>query len=311
MKQTNQVKPELLNDRGNMYVVNWIIIAVLSGCCMYLYITRNRMASDNNLAMQQKQQIIDSVKTDRAYLQVDFDAASARIDQIMSKNAGLNDSLQARKAALAELQTQIRTILRNQKASQSELVKARDMIYMLNDRTKTYELYIADLEKENKTLTGENEQLSKERDETVETNIALKMTGAVLHASNIRMEPIHERSHGREKETSKAKNVDKLRIIFDIDENRIANSGTKEVYVRIIAPGNNVLYSEGLSGTIGTMKEGEIKFSALKEVDLTKNLPAKNVVLEWQQTDSYTKGVYDIELYNRGYKIGQASLELK
>ena len=269
------------------------------------------MASDNNLAMQQKQQIIDSVKTDRAYLQVDFDAASARIDQIMSKNAGLNDSLQARKAALAELQTQIRTILRNQKASQSELVKARDMIYMLNDRTKTYELYIADLEKENKTLTGENEQLSKERDETVETNIALKMTGAVLHASNIRMEPIHERSHGREKETSKAKNVDKLRIIFDIDENRIANSGTKEVYVRIIAPGNNVLYSEGLSGTIGTMKEGEIKFSALKEVDLTKNLPAKNVVLEWQQTDSYTKGFYDIELYNRGYKIGQASLELK
>jgi len=311
MNQHNQANSGILHDGRKKYIISCVMIVALLACCLYLFISKNKVVSENNVALKQKQQIIDSVKTDRTYLQADFDAASAKIDQLMSKNAGLKDSLQDNKAAIAELQTQIRIILSNQKATQAELMKARNMIYMLNDKAQTYELYIAELERDNRTLTGENKLLSKERDETVENNIALKMAGAVLHASNIRMVPIHKHSGGMEKETSDAKKVDKIRIMFDIDENRIAESGTKQIYVRIVAPDNKVLYSDNVSGTMNTIKEHKIKFSILKEIDLTKNQPLKNVVLEWLQKDTYPKGVYKIELYNWGYKIGQGRMELR
>ena len=311
MNQNNQTKSGILNNGGKKYIIGWVMIVALLCCCLYLFISKNRIVNDNNVALKQKQQIIDSVKTDRVYLQADFDAASAKIDQLMSKNAGLKDSLQDNKDSIVELRTQIRVILSNQKATQAELMKARNMIYMLNDKAQTYELYVAELERDNRTLTGENKLLSKERDETVENNIALRMAGAVLHASNIRMEPIHKRPGGMEKETSDANKVDKIRIMFDIDENRIAESGTKQIYVRIIAPDNRLLYSDNLSGTMNTIEGHKIKFSLLEEIDLTKNQPLKNVIIEWQQKDNYPKGFYKIELYNWGYKIGQGVMELR
>jgi len=98
---------------------------------------------------------------------------------------------------MAKLQAQIKTILANKNASQAELKKAREMITSLTDKSKEYEARIAELEKENTQLTGANKTLTHERDSTVEKNIALKKVGSVLHASNIRMEPIHKRRNGK------------------------------------------------------------------------------------------------------------------
>src|SRR4051812_6293425 len=80
------------NDRSgknSIRIIGWITIILLSGCCLYLFVSRNRMAAENGQALRQKQQAIDSVKTDRLYLQAGFDAASAKIDMMMSKNVSL------------------------------------------------------------------------------------------------------------------------------------------------------------------------------------------------------------------------------
>ncbi len=42
--------------------------------------------------------------------------------------------------------------------------------------------------------------------------------GSTLHASNFTIVGVKEKSSGKEKETSTAKRVDKLRISFDLDE---------------------------------------------------------------------------------------------
>ncbi len=145
----------------------------------------------------------------------------------------------------------------------------------------------------------------------MEKNIALKMAGAVLHASNIRLEAVHRRPGGKEKETFNSKKVDEIRIAFDIDENYIAENGTKQIYVRVIAPHNRILYSNASSGIMHTVKEGELTFSLMKEIDLVKNEPLKNVVVEWMQRETYSGGLYKIELYNGGYKIGEGGIKLK
>ena len=144
MSQYNQVNSNASNNKK--YILSWVITAVLLACCVYLFISRNKIATENAVALKQKQQVIDSAKTDRTYLQADFEAASAKIDQLISKTTGLKDSMQGDKVIIAGLRAKIKDILGNQKASQTELMNARSMIYMLNDKLQSYELYIAELE---------------------------------------------------------------------------------------------------------------------------------------------------------------------
>lgn len=299
------------NFFSRYYVGGWLIAAALSGYCVYLIGAKSKLQLNNDIALSQKQEALDSVQTDRTHLQADFDAASVRIDQLMTRNSSLRDSLQDERTAIGKLQAKIRSILSDNESTRDRLLEARIMIYMLNERTEAYESYIATLERDNVILSGENEVLANERDKTVTQNIALKMAGSVLHASNIRFRVIHERNSGKEKQTNRARRADKMVVTFDIDENRIAESGTKQIYIRIIAPGEMLRQFGDLSGTFRTVKGQQMRYSLLKEVDLVKNQPLRNVAVEWSQIDDFAKGMYRIELYNFGYLVGSQAIELK
>ncbi len=312
MSQFNQSTPQNNAGKKNNTIIYWVLILVLFVLCIYLFMSKRSMQADNAQAMKMEQQQMDSVKTDRASLQNDFDAASAKIDQLVSQNSRLDSALQGDKAAMAKMQGEIRTILSNKNATKAELQKARDMISSLTDKTKQYESRIAELEKENTTLTGENKNLTHERDSTGTQNVALKKVGSVLHASNIRMEPIHKKRNGKEKETTKAKRVDEFRIKFDIDENRIAESGTKQIYLRIISPDGNIMTnSANGSGMLTTSKGGQLSYSIESDIALTQNQPVKDITVDWNQSGDYNKGTYTIEIYNEGYLVGSGTVTLK
>jgi len=310
MSQTNATTPQ--QPKKSNSIIYWVFILILLAGCVYLFMSKNKMAEENDLAMKQKQQQLDSVKTDRASLQSDFDAASAKIDQLTTANAKLDSALQGDKEAMVKLRNQISAVLHNAKATKEELAQAREMINTLNDKSKQYEARIAELEKENVVLTGQNKVLTKERDSTISQNTAIKKLASVLTCSNIRMEPIHQKRNGKEKATTKAKKVDVLRIMFDVDENRIAESGTKQIYVRIIAPDANVMTSTANgSGMFTAGKGDQLSYSVVKGVPLTQGQPLKNIMIDWKQDGDYAKGSYSIELYNEGFKVGSGSVTMK
>src|SRR5436189_86891 len=70
--------------------------------------------------------------------------------------------------------------------------------------------------------------------------------GSTLHASNFNIVAIDERKGGKEKQTTKAKKADKLRISFDLDENRISTSGPKQLFVCITGPDGKPISIESL-----------------------------------------------------------------
>jgi hypothetical protein len=154
--------------------------------------------------------------------------------------------------------------------------------------------------------------LTKERDSTVTQNIAIKKIASALHATNIRMEPLHLTKSGKEKTTTKAKKVDVLRIKFDIDVNHIAESGTKLLYIRVLAPDGTILKSESNgSGFLTTHKGDQITYSVKKEVALIKEEPLQDISTDWRQVEDYPKGVYLIEVFSEGYKVGSGNVSLK
>src|SRR5579872_5084088 len=121
MSQFNQTTPQAPQNspgKKSNSIIYWVVILVLLAGCLYLFKTRNDAVNDKNANQVMMQKEIDSVKTDRASLQTDFDAASAKIDQLVSQNSKLDSALQGDKAAMAKLQGQIRTILNNKNATQ-------------------------------------------------------------------------------------------------------------------------------------------------------------------------------------------------
>jgi len=312
MSEYNQSNPTANTPKKNNSIIYWVVILVLLAACLYLFVSKNKMASDNDMQSKMMMQQMDSVKTDRASLQTDFDAASAKIDQLVSQNSKLDSALQGDKAKMAKMQAEIRSILSNKNATQAELKKARQLITTLTDKTRDYETRIAELEKENTQLTGQNQTLTKQVDSTSAVAANLKKVASVLHASNLRMEPIHKKRNGKEKETTKARKVDVLRIMFDIDQNHIAESGNKALYVRIITPENKVLSSaSNASGMMDNANGGQLSYSVMKSVALTQNEVVKDVTVDWNQDGDYPKGSYIIEIYNEGYKVGNGTVTLK
>lgn len=299
------------SKKNNNNIVFGVIIAVLVIIIIYLFIDRQRVATQN----QQMSVQIDSVSLDRNNIKTEYDAALARLDDLVSKNSALNSEINDKNGEIAKMKEELQSIMNKRNATAADLARAKKLIDQLNAKTKSYEERIAELEGENKNLSDANTSLTKERDSTVTENVGLAQKvrlGAVLHASNIRMVPIDLRRGGKkEKETEKARRVDLLRIYFDIDENRIAESGSKELYLRITGPDGKLLSNAAYGSGITTTADGaSLNYTLQKQVALQQNQPVKDVTIDWHQDSDYQKGSYNIEIYNEGYKVGGGSVTL-
>jgi hypothetical protein len=291
----------------------WIylgIIAVLLGTCIYLFTSRNSLK--NELATSQYQ--FNEADSSRRAVETDYQAALVRLDELVSKNNMMDSIVNDQNSEIAKLKAQIKSIVSKGNATKEDLGKAKRLIAKINSKVKGYEERIAELEKANTELTDQNNVVTKERDNAVTENVGLKQKaklGAVLHISNIRMNAIDLRRGGKkEKETSRAGKVDLMRITFDIDENRVAESGKKQIYLLIKGPDGSAMSSTS-SGTMTDADGNDLSYTLLKEIDLQTNQPVKDVNVDWHQDTDYTKGTYTIDLYNDGYKVGSGTVSLR
>ena len=133
---------------------------------------------------------------------------------------------------------------------------------------------------------------------------------STLHASNMNITPLHVKGNGKEKETTTAKRVDLLRISFDLDENRIATTGNKEVYVTVTAPDGRPVTMASGSGTFDTREEGTKTYTNRVNIPYEQG-KRSSVSFDWKQEAKYQLGQYKIEVYHNGYKIGEGTKTLK
>jgi fibronectin type 3 domain-containing protein len=231
------------------------------------------------------------------------------------------DSLLKRDQADIESKNRrIKQLLTKQNATEAELREARQLIGELNGRIDGYVMEIEKLKGENlqltqdkQTLTAEKQQLTTEKAALTETKTKLEEKvdiASTLNASNITIVAINEKGSGREKETNVAKRVDKLKVTFDV-YNRIADAGEKDVYVVITDPSGQVVSNEALgSGKFNARDEGEKVYTQKQTLSFSTGQKA-TVNVSWKPNSHFSKGDYKIEIYNNGFKIGEATKGLK
>lgn len=290
--------------RSNTWIYAVIIVFLL--CTnVYLFLQKDKNQQKLNDTKQQLQQ----ADTNLSKLQSDYNASLARLDELTGKNAQLDRQLMEKNSELSRTKMRIQQILDKRNATEKEIAEARALIQKLNNRIGVYEEEIAKLKQENTSL-------SRQRDSVAVSNTDLQQKvdlAKVLHASNIRLKGIKLTHGGRkEKETEKARRVDLLRVLFDIDENRIAENGAKELNICIINPEGNLLSNAALgSGSFRTADGASRYYSVSKNVLLQTEQPLKDVVVDWQQSAEYAKGSYTVEIYHQGYLIGKGSVSLR
>jgi peptidoglycan hydrolase CwlO-like protein len=297
-----------------------VVIALAAALLLSIgYIIYDKSKSKELYAQLQTQ--FTNVDSARNELQTDFNEASKKLDELNGANISLQGQLAEKNSEIEKKKSEIASILRKKNATAAELSRAKSMIAELNGQIQELVAQVEQLKQENQTLTTANTQLTTERDNLqtekqhiqeslVATETAKKSVedvASTLHASNINIAAINQKGSGKEVSTTTAKRADLMRIAFDIDENRIAPSGTKEVYVIVTAPDGKVI-TNGESFT--TREEGDRKFTSKVTVNYEqgKRIP---VSFDWKQGDKYQTGEYRIEIYNNGFKIGEGRKALK
>ena len=169
-------------------------------------------------------------------------------------------------------------------------------INLSNDLTeKTQKL--SNVSKQNKKIIKQNKALQKQ--------VAI---GAVLQINNVLSSGIRIRSSGAQSETTRASKTNMIKTCFSIIENKLAQAGDKEIYIRILDSEGNLLNSPTPLTIINQQKE-ELKMSSKRTI----NYQNKNtdLCIFYEIENSIPAGNYIVEVYAEGFLIGETSIALR
>ncbi len=302
-------KPVVKNNNARNILMGILVVALLGTWGYIIY--------DKNKTRQEKQdlttQIVNS-DSSKNELQRELDDAALRLDALKTSNVKADSLLKTKDKDIEALKSRVQTILNDKNATAAQLAEARRLIAQLKGNIDTYTAEIESLKTQNTQLTEEKRVVTQQRDsvqknydsanQVIQQKENVIDVGSTLHASNFHIEGLKEKSGGKEKVTTTAKRVDKLRISFDIDENRITQSGPKDIYVCITAPDGSPVVVDALgSGKFVTRDGVEKPFTKKIQINYVQG-QKQPVTVEWSQNSNFQTGDYKIEIYNNGFKIG-------
>lgn len=305
------------NKKDNKTTIIILLVIALVGSWIYFGFAKNQ----SNAVIDEKDAQYATLDSARNNVQKEFDDAIVRLDEMTATNNGLDSLVKTRNNELGILKSKFKSLVGKQNATSSDLAAARRLVGELNGRIDDYVKEIERLQGENIQLTADKNNLTNEN-KNLSTNLANTDAakkeaeskvdvGSTLHASGFNIVAINERNSGKEKNTSSARRADKFRVSFNLDENRIATSGGKQLFIIAKDPSGKVIKEEALaSGTINTRQDGQVDFTTKLDVEY-KQSEAKFVSFDLRQADKYTKGNYSIVVYQNGFKIGEGVAVLK
>lgn len=269
--------------------------------------------------IQVKSAEVTTVTSDRDSVKNLYEEAIVRLDNLTGENTRLSSELIGKDTELQKKKAEIRSILANKNATAADLRRARTLIGELNDKIGVLEQEVARLMGENQQLATNNTVLTQEKTQLQtdlqsttqqKDELAQKVdVGSTFAASNIAIKGIDEKGNGKEKETDKAKKVNKLVVSFDV-ENRIATSGPVDMYVIVTGPDGQVINNPSMgSGNLTTRADGDKPFTFKTTVEYEQGT-RKNVSVPLRQ-DKFQVGDYKIEIYQNGFKIAEGIRNLR
>ncbi len=274
-----------------------------------------KKSNEKNQQLTTQNQTLGSENTQ---LKSEIESLETEFNSLKSDNDNLKGQLDEKEKLLAEKLTQIKVMLKKGNLSAQEIEKAKQEINDLKIQIADYKVQIERLQAQVNTLetekTGLTEELNNERSVTQqqsrtieakekELNKAKRLVLGYISATGVRERKIFGK---KEVETDKASKTEEVKVSFTINENSVANTGDKDVFVKIISPdGSPIATKVQTTNFEGT----ETLYTEKKTIDY--NSEKQDVIVYCKKQGDFKKGEYTVEVFSEGFRIGTTKFTLK
>ncbi|OUO19163.1 MULTISPECIES: hypothetical protein [unclassified Alistipes] len=283
--------------RGYRIVIIILSVILVAISALYFGIHRQQML-DNELLRADR----DSIQNDLGRLMEDY-------DNLHVANDSISASLDIERGRADSLMNQLR---KERRWSLAKIKQYEKEVGTLRTVMRGYLHQIDSLNSLNQKLITENISYRKEissatlRAEMAEEKAAeldnKVRAGAVIKARGIRLTGLNARN----KEVSRIRNAERVRVDFVLTANELTTPGNKAVYMRLTSPDGYVLTTEAMP----TFEyEGErLSYSAMREVDYQNQDLEVGIYFD---SSGFAAGTYLVQLYCDGYMIGSAEIAMR
>jgi hypothetical protein len=308
--------PERDNNRKLLVVGLLVVLLSINGILFYMQHQKSQQVEEQEEVIKVKNSELENQIKVYEALKADFERQSEELQAMGLANDSLEAKISAINADLIKLQG-----FRNTSFSLADQRMFRQRATNLENQLRKKDEDIAKLKEDNEVLFGENTQLKTTQNQLSDTISTLKsnnltLTEQVAIASRLQAEKIDVNiinNRGKEKNDNdaefRAKQVDKIKISFNLAKNDVAAKETKEIMMRLIEPDGSSLYN--LSTGSGTfLLNGEETFYTAKR-DIVFDNSQQAVSFTFAKGAEYKRGQHTVELYADGFLIGKTAFTLK
>lgn len=326
----------MADNRSNQNLKAAALVAILAlvGTNVYQFVNNRSLQKDN---VSKENEIVELDKA-KVELEKQFQDAVAELNTMKSDNEELNRSIEVQKEELRLQKEKINLLLSDSK----NLRKAKEEMANMKNKLNEYVAEINRLKAENQELNATNQQLSSDKEMLNQQiqqkdmeNQELNASKSSLQANNEKISSEKEalrarvnkatavmvnkvdvagfqnREGKKPKEKSAAAEVDYIQVCFKTTKNSNTDSGNELFHIRIINPiGETQTIESAGSGILKNLATNEeVKYSTTATVKY--NNDEQSGCGKFSNPGAFQKGVYQVEVYNKGYKVGTGSLKLK
>jgi uncharacterized protein YoxC len=304
------------NQKGTIstkvYFATVLFLLLLN--CGTAYVLYN---SDTEIKVITAQKV--SLQNDFKNISDSLDVKRSELTAYIGKNAELDKTIAADQAMIDKEKAQIADMMRKGNMTQAELNKARAMIATYQASIKDLSEQIAQLNTQNQQLTNDKHDLTASLETERQTTAQLSdqnkglskkvELGSLLQIAKVDVEAIKKRHSGKEVPVKRVKAAQELKITFETGNNKVLDPGQLDLYVRIINPkGETIAQGDKGSGTIAAAdSDNPVQYS--KKADIEWDQKSKKVVMYWDQ-HFQDPGTYKVQVYQKGYVVGEGSVKL-
>ena len=221
-----------------------------------------------------------------------------------------NDSLDQQISKLNSYITQIKKTGKIDAAKRKEL---EALISELRAEITKKDAEIASLSRANDSLaTGLNTANTEKAQlgDSLSSRLKELAYASILKTKEIKVTCLKENGKELDKEEFKTKQIDRLKIMFKLQDNKAAKKNTKTFYVRMITPSGTAFSDANNGGGSFTSSEGESLLYTMSQ-DLAFDNTEQSITLLMQKGFNYVAGTYKVEVYCEGFKIGENTVKVK
>jgi regulator of replication initiation timing len=319
------------NNQKRLTTIMGVAIAALLGLCVFLLVSKyntSKQLDTTTMELTQQKEAMNELETK-------YNDAVTQLEQQKGINAELDAKINEQLQQLETSKNEIAGLIQKNKeyrGAMSSFERQKNQYLTEIDNLKKQ---VGELTESNTQLSSQNQELStslnqtqtqlqeestakaaliseKTQLETERAQLSKKVDiASAIRVKNVTVKAVDVRSSGKEKTKSRASKVDKLNICFTTEPNEVVPSGEETFYIRVVDPTGAPLAIESLGSGVAQDKRNEIEYRYTTVATCNYDNGETNVCGAWQPGQNFVKGKYTVEIYNKGYLVGNGAFNLK